>query len=304
MSSELPDFGKRPFTRADAVRARLDMRLLDGSRFRRIFKGVYIDRSVVETRPIRIEAGLRAAGNEAWISHFSAANLYELPVPAHPDVHLSVSPGRTRRRSPGLCVHESVGSETTHLAGLKVSTPRWMFLELAEVLGLVDLVVVGDRMVRLGMVTGLELVEVAAAYSGKSVRRARWAASLVRVRVDSPMETRVRMLIVLSGLPEPEVNSVVRDSNGDVIARFDLSYADFGIVIEYDGRHHAAESQRLKDIARREWMDDRGLRLIVITARDIYQYPEQTVARIVAVMRSRGMALPRLHQGWRDHFPA
>ncbi len=224
------------------------MRLLRGKRFRRIFKGVYIDRRVHETRRLRIEAGLKAAANDAWISHFSAGHIYGLPLPANPDIHLSVAPGRTRRRSPGLAVHESIGSETRIQDGLKISTPRWMFLELAEVLGLVDLVVVGDRMVRIGLVTERELVEVAASYSGKSVRRARMAASLVRDRVDSPMETRTRMLIVLSGLPEPKINSLVRDANGDVIARFDLSYPEFGVVVEYDGRHHVEDGQRKKDL--------------------------------------------------------
>jgi very-short-patch-repair endonuclease len=304
MKSESPEFTKRPFTRADAVQHGLDMRLLRGKRFRRIFNGVYIDRRVIETRRLRIEAGLKAAANDAWISHFSAGHIYGLPLPANPDVHLSVAPGRTRRRSPGLVVHESIGSETRYQDGMKISTPRWMFLELAEVLGLVDLVVVGDRMVRIGLVTERELAETAASYSGKSVRRARMAASLVRDRVDSPMETRTRMLIVLSGLPEPKVNRQVRDANGDVIAKFDLSYPELGVVVEYDGRLHGEDSRRKKDLERREWMDNQGLRLIVITASDIYQHPEETVARIVHVLRSRGMPLRRLHQGWRDHFPA
>ncbi len=295
---------RRPFTRSEARTLGIDPRLLRGPRFRRVFRGVFLDRSVVETATVRIEAGLKAAGAEAWVSHLSAAVLYGLPVPATPDVHLSVGPGRTRRRAPGLCVHESVRSHTTVVDGIRVSTPCWMFLELAEVVGLVDLVVVGDRMVRLGMVSALQLIETAATYSGKSVRRARRAAALVRERVDSPMETRTRLLLVLGGLLEPEVNTEVCDSDGHVLARFDLWYDDAGLAVEYDGRHHADGPQRLADLRRREWMDERGLRLLVITAEDIYQHPERTLARVAQALRSQGVTLRGPHRGWRDHFPA
>jgi len=46
----------------------------------------------------------------------------------------------------------------------------------------------------------------------------------VRIGVDSPLETRLRLLIVLAGLPEPKVNHQLRDQHGDVVMRFDLSY--------------------------------------------------------------------------------
>jgi hypothetical protein len=55
-------------------------------------------------------------------------------------------------------------------------------------------------------------------------RLARRVAGLVRKGVDSAMETRLRLLIVLAGLPEPEVNVIVRDENGDWELRFDLCY--------------------------------------------------------------------------------
>ena len=46
------------------------------------------------------------------------------------------------------------------------------------------------------------------------------AAGLVREGVDSPMETRVRLLIVLAGLPEPSVNHIVRAEDGSWRMRF------------------------------------------------------------------------------------
>ena len=54
------------------------------------------------------------------------------------------------------------------------------------------------------------LIEAAAQWNCKGCRLARRAASLAREGVDSPQETRLRLLLVLAGLPEPRVNLIIR----------------------------------------------------------------------------------------------
>ncbi len=54
--------------------------------------------------------------------------------------------------------------------------------------------------------------------------------------VDSPMVTRLRMLIVLAGLPEPKVNLVIRDEYGHPVRRYDLGYEKSRTLVEYDAR--------------------------------------------------------------------
>ena len=49
---------RRPFTRADAVRAGIDPRVLRTSRFRRIFRGVYVLREQPVTPLTRTQAAL------------------------------------------------------------------------------------------------------------------------------------------------------------------------------------------------------------------------------------------------------
>ncbi len=49
------------------------------------------------------------------------------------------------------------------------------------------------------------------------------------------METRLRLLLVLAGLPEPTVNVIVRGPDGEWLRRFDLCYPIFRLVVEYDG---------------------------------------------------------------------
>jgi hypothetical protein len=58
------------------------------------------------------------------------------------------------------------------------------------------------------------------------------------------MESRLRMLLVLAGLPEPTVNHIVRDDRGNWVRRFDLAYPDLRIAIEYDGRHHIERQEQ------------------------------------------------------------
>ena len=150
------------------------------------------------------------------------------------------------------------------------------------------------------------LAAAAATLPGAAGRRAREAAAYVRPGVDSPMETRLRMLLVLAGIPEPEVNLTLRDVDGEPVRRFDLSWPGVKVVVEYDGRHHVVrEDAWERDLDRRESMDADGWRLLVVTSRGIYAEPERTVSRVFDVLRARRLpSLPaRPSDAWRPHFP-
>lgn len=180
-----------------------------------------------------------------------------------------------------------------------------MFVELAELLHLVDLVVVGDALVRMNLVTPEALREFCAASSAPGVRLARRAAGYVRERVDSPMETRLRMLMVLAGLPEPKIDHRIRWPDGRVRYRFDLSYPDLKILVEYDGRQHRDDlDQWDHDADRKDWLDAHGWLHVPVFSRGIYRDPAKTIRRAEAAIRSRGGRLPRrLSDDWRPYFP-
>ncbi len=298
---------RRPFSRADALEAGIDPRLLRGSRFRRVFRGVLVDATVPVTPRIRVEAALVAFDSSAFASHASAARIHGVPIPALPDEHVSVLQQRHRRRREGICCHLArPGARVVVVGGLRVSDHCQMFVELAGLLPLVDLVVVGDNLVRSGRTTCAELVAFCAASSLPAARAARCAARFVRERVDSPMESRLRMLLVLAGLPEPEVNVTVRAEDGTPIRRYDLCYRSARVIVEYDGRHHVEREHTWEaDLDRREAVDDDGWRILVITARGIYREPERTVLRVWRLLRRRRMpGVPQEPSNeWRPHFP-
>jgi len=298
----------RPFTRADAVASGLDPRLLRGSRFRRIFRGVYVHRDTSVDQLVRTQAALVLHPPDAFASHFSAARTYRLPVPHDPNEHVSVLRSADRRSRPGVRSHllTSADPEVVTYRGVRVSAPFQMFLELASVLDLVDLVVVGDALVRLFKTRSVTLVSWLSDRTDRYSAIARRAAALVRNDVDSPMETRLRLLIVLAGLPEPEVNFKIRDEHGHVVVRLDLSYPGLRLIVEYDGRQHAEDvAQWNRDLDRRELFDDEEWRILVVTAKGIFNEPERTLERIRKALVKRGCPrVPRTFDDtWRRHFP-
>ena len=298
---------RRPFTRGDAIAAGIDPRLLRGKRFRRIFKGVYISADVPFSPLHRVEAAVALHPPGAFASHASAARFYDVPVPHHADEHVSVFAETDRRRRAGVRCHVAPRSSAVgRLRGVRVSMPTQMFIELASMLSLVDLVIVGDALVRKRLATPNDLVATCRASSAAHASSALKAAQFVRAGVDSPMETRLRMLLVLAGLPEPVVDFRVRDAAGSVIRRFDLSYPTWKLIVEYDGRHHAEDpGQYESDIYRREELETWKWRVIVITAKGIFRRPEETLRRVRAALDDRGATgLPTyFDDAWRAHFP-
>ena len=303
----VPDgFGYRPFTLSDAAAIGLSPRVVRGSRFRRVFRGVFVRRDVIDTPLLRFDGARRLTSTDVWATCHTAAAVYDVPVPPTTDTHVGLPPGFTRPRGlPGLIAHRHrTQPETRVVGGRRVATPEDTFIQLAAYLDLVDLVILGDRLVLLGWTTRDRLVEAAAQSRGRAARGARRAAALVRERVDSPMETRVRLLIVLSGLPEPETGVHAFDADGGWIATPDLSYPPQRIALEYDGADHTKPRQRHKDNRRREAYQREGWRLIVITGRDVFAFPAQMLVRVWTALRERchPQTPSDLADDWRQYF--
>ena len=282
----------KPFTRTEGLRRGYTDKQLWGPRFQRVFQGVYLPASEVISVLQRARAALMIAPDGSFASHHTAAALWGAVAPETKDTHISVpEPGLTRSIRRGISAHRA---DPRFLAvshrGLLVASPAAVFLQMAAVApDLVELVVLGDSLVRSGRTTPKELVEFAQAWDCKGARRARRAAGLVRSGVDSPMESRLRMLIVLAGYPEPIVNVIIRHENGEWRVRLDLSYPHLKLVIEYDGwQHRLDRGQWSSDLKRREWLEGRGWRVIVINSDAFYGNPVETLLRIREAMLDRG----------------
>ncbi|MDO5534607.1 MAG: DUF559 domain-containing protein [Propionibacteriaceae bacterium] len=291
---------RRPFRTLDAAASGVSKRRLYSPEFRRIVRSVHILSSVRHEPWHEAEAVLLVAGEGAFVSHHTAARLYGAVVPDEEHLHASNEPTRHRSTIPGVTVHRSTHTPQ-RFRGLPVTSPTDTFVDLAGCLGLVDLVVLGDSLVHRGRTTP-EALRRAVQAAGPH-RRLLEAVNLVRDGVESPMETRLRLLMVLAGLPEPEVNIKIRSGDGEVIRRIDMGYSSSKLALEYDGSQHATSRQQYgSDVRRREELAAWGWRLWVAVSDDLFKSPAETLERIVAVMRELGMSVPPLRDAWRAHF--
>jgi hypothetical protein len=277
-------------------------RMLRGRRFRRVFSGVYVCSDLPDTPLTRLAAAMLRAPH-AFATDLSAAYVLGIPTPASPATYLGIRRGEPRPRSAGIRVREYAEPPATVVRkGVAVTAAAPLFVQLSERLQPLDLVIAGDAMIRSGQSSLECLKDAAKAARGRAGIRARYAASLVRSRVDSPMETHLRLLIVLSGLPEPVLNRDVINSQGGWLARPDLSYPTWKVAIEYDGEHHRVDRRQWRsDIARRENLEAEGWIVLVVTATDVFQRPAPTLMRIMSALeRRRCPDLPqRLDDEWR-----
>lgn len=302
MSDALP---KRRFgliTRAEANAAGVTDAMLRSRKFRRVGHGVYADRSYPPSEALRLDAALLVAPAETVVARHSAARLWHGIVPESAMVTLNL-PGHRRLRLDGVEVRSVASAQVVVLDGRPVTTPAQTFCELAADLNLVDLVILGDSLVRAKKCRPEELVRRAAQWRGTRCQLARRAASLVRAGVRSPRETRLRMLIVLAGLPEPLVALTFRDPDGRVRYELDLAYRE-KIGLEYDGEeHHSKRSDREWDARRRRWFTDQGWSTLSYTNSDIWDEPRALLEQLVAVQRRHGMAVRISSDEWVRYFP-
>ena len=293
-------------TRAKARALGIPLSDLLGTGFTRLFHDTYVGSNQLITLRVRARTIMKRLPAATHVSHHTAVRLWGGVAPDSADIHVSMPSRAARCRRAGVAAHLGPASaQTTTCDGLAISTPVQAFLDLASVgVNLVDLVIAGDSLVKANDLDPREFVAAAAAYQGRNARRSRRAASLVRAGVDSPMETRIRLLIIFAGLPEPQVNVILRIAGGKWRWRFDLCYPDYKLIIEYDGRQHAFDTEQWShDLERREWLDRDGWRIIVVISDGMYVHPLRTLQRVKAALEERGARVPKsFKQEWTRHF--
>jgi hypothetical protein len=301
-----PTLRNRPFTNVEAAAAGISASALRRSRFLRLHQTVWICADVELTDLLRFDAARLALPDGAIGSHHTSGTILGLPVPnmKRPQFWLPESAkGLTYR---GIRTHwyQEVPA-SNHVDGRIVTDAGKTFIDLATQLNVVDLVVFGDAAIRSGLATPDELERLARERGRRNIRKARQAAALVREQVDSPPETRLRLLLVFAGLPEPQVGIEVHDANGGWLAVPDLSYPEYKIAIEYDGLHHLLNRrQRASDILRRENLVNDGWIVIEVLADHLAHQPELTIMRILDALHERRHPMaPRWPTGgWRPYF--
>lgn len=296
----------RPFTNAQAEEAGIHHRELGGTAYRRLLPGVYVSAQVPDTVVVRARAALLLAPEKGFVSHVTAGRLWGATHLKDPRIHLAYH-GDVRCRADGVLTHRfRQPFATTHRHGLPVTTPEQTFVHCAVRTDLLDLVALGDRLLKREPVSITSIDGLAGfvqGWNGQGRANALRAIPFIRTQVDSVQETYLRLLIVLAGLPEPTVNLRLNHPDGTLRYRLDLAYAANLLAIEYDGRWHEDPEQTLRDLARRQELAEEGWRIEVVRTDDLYRTPELTLARLSQAMRERDVPVPRrTSDTWRRYF--
>lgn len=267
-------------------------RLTDGVTFERVTQGHYLPTEIASEFEDRCAAVLEAVPH-AVLSHWTALRLHGLPVPpaADEDLHVVVERGRTEPRRRGVICHvvrEPLRPDLVR--GLAVFAPARSWCDAAAAgAALHDVVAAGDALWRRRPTAPQEIREMLVRRVGHRGVMAAWRAlALLDRRSESPMESRLRVLLVLAGLPPTDVNADVRHcGTGAFLARVDLLYAEARVAVEYDGDHHRDRAQWQADLLRRERLEADGWCVVVVTARDVLGDPSTVVTRVRARVLAR-----------------
>ena len=222
-----------------------------------------------------------AGATAAWMVGLDLA-------PTEP-VEIIVSLGSTVRSRAGVNVRRCDLSvrDVASIRGIRATAVNRTLRDLSLRLPSVDALIAIDAAVHLGLTDADELRRHAdAADGGAGAHRLR---SLVAhaAPAESPMETRLRWLLIQAGLPCPQVQINLRDREQRFVGRADLYYEEARLILEYDGANH--RDRLVEDNRRQNLLLNAGFRLLRFTATDIHQRPEVVVAQVRSALNLDSM---------------
>jgi very-short-patch-repair endonuclease len=276
-----------PFTREDALRAGLDRWHLEGANWRRVGPNVYVWAGLPDTLELKVEAAHRRLPPTAVFSGFAAAWLHGLDVDLCEPIEVTIPKGLGVSARTGFVVRRAafgVGEVVT-VRGKRATSPLRTLSDLAIRLNVTEAVVVADLALRARLATIEELNALCVARAGGvGVVNLRRVARFAEPATESPMESRLRMVLVLGGLPRPQAQISIYDKDGQFVARLDLYYPDQRLGIEYDGGDH--RFSLAEDNRRQNKLLAAGIRLLRFTAADVFQSPRSVVTQVRAMLAS------------------
>jgi len=259
-----------PFRLQDARRAGLTWKQLQSRSFHRLGHDSYAW-SVLDADPmLRLRAAIDRLPPEAVFSQRTAAWLHGLDVPPCDPIQVTVPKECGSSYRSGLAVRRAPvpAADVVERKGMPATTILRTLLEIAEARSPIEPVVVFDMALRAALVTPHQLAALAADRAGlKYAKRLRRVVDLADHRSESPMESRLRTILVLSGVPRPELQVDLFDQLGNHLGRADLYYPDQRLVIEFDGATH--RHSLVEDNRRQNRILAAGYRLLRFTAADL-----------------------------------
>lgn len=288
-----------PFTLAQAKANGVSRRSLQGRAYRRIGSGIYLPADVdlcpsvwLAAAALRMPSGSAVSG--LWAARAWGVDL--LPTDARA-VEITLPRGRPLMRGPGIGARRAklLPVDVVFLDGIAVTSEMRTAFDLARRGPRENAVIALDAMLFARLISRAGVRRYIEAHPGwRGVRAAATHLDLAVNRAESPMETRLRLVLLDGGLPEPVVNESVCDEDGRFLARPDLRIGR--VIVEFDGAVHRSAQRHRDDLRRQNALIQAGYIVLRYTAADVYHRPAAIVAEVSAAIGPEPIAKHQLHR--------
>lgn len=280
-----PELTRRPFTLDEARSAGLTLSALSGKAWQRVGAELYRWNELREDPWLTLSAWQRLLPTETVFFGASAAWLHGLDLEPTNPVEVAVPASSGLRSRNGLVVRRCAipPAEVVKIRRLRATALPPTLAGLCLHRPAVEALAAIDMAVHLRLTDPAALGRYAAASMGRSgVARLR-SLALFSAPAESPMETRLRWLLMHAGLRQPQVQANLHDSAARFIGRADLYYPEARLVIEYDGGTH--RDRMVDDNRRQNLLVNSGYRVLRFTSADIHSRAEVVVAQVQAALK-------------------
>lgn len=268
-----------PFRGSAAVASgSLGRGVLAGPRYRRLHPDIYVPAGLPANLAVLSRAAALLVEPDGVLSGYSAAELLGSscgPIDAPAEVTV---PG-FRRPLPRLHVHRDrlVAEEILTVAGITMTSPARTAFDLVRWQPLVEGVAAVDALARRHPFAPGDLRVLRNRHLGAAgSRKLEAVLALADPRADSPMESRIRVALVLGGL-QPRVQHVVTIEGRTF--KLDMAYPAQRLGVEYDGGHHREPDQALHDLERKALLASAGWKIVRFRAGIVLHRPRLIVVR-------------------------
>lgn len=278
------EFRTRPFTRAEALRAGIPPRVLEGVQFIRLHHGVYRHRDQAsgfaeELRAARLALpeGARTTGitriQELGLDHGPRAPLHFVVEGDH---HLLLD---------GVFLHRTVAMPPED--GVGVSAEAAFVAHCAEA-RTIDAIKVGsallhDDLMDMSLLESLVLEQP----WRRGCAEAHWVMEHLEGRCRSLPEAELVALVRFSGLPDPEVNAPLELDHGLVVTP-DLWFAAWRRAVEYEGSQHQEDREQYTGDIDRYRAYRRNQVGSELVTKELMRAPRATVRRVHRLLVEAG----------------
>ena len=249
---------------------------------------MYAWAGLADTPELRLEAARSRLPAAAVFSGLTAAWLHGLDVVACEPIEVTIPKGTGVSALSGLAVRRAAiaAAEVVNLRGMRATSILRTLSDLCIRLNAIEAVVIADMALHAGLMSLADLNSLCLSRAHRvGVANLRRVAHLADPAAESPMETRLRMVLVLDGLPCPQAQVSLHDSRGRFLGRPDLYYPDHRLGVEYDGGTHRVSLA--EDNRRQNRLLAAGIRLLRFTAGDVLHNPDSITTQVRTILSSR-----------------